>query len=119
MLNPKISESWSSIKVCSWLKVDRIRTDALPTHRLSMRPSILNPLFAAAANLPGIGPKNAKLLDRLSIDGSRHSRVVATQACYAPRSPLDQRTPRAIIQTPVNTLFRRLPATTPLKTYDA
>ena len=30
-----------------------------------MRPSLLDPLFASAASLPGIGPKNAQLLDRL------------------------------------------------------
>jgi ATP-dependent DNA helicase RecG len=30
-----------------------------------MRPSLLNPLFASAAGLPGIGPKTGKLFDRL------------------------------------------------------
>jgi ATP-dependent DNA helicase RecG len=30
-----------------------------------MRPSVLDPLFAQAANLPGVGPKLAKLLDKL------------------------------------------------------
>ena len=30
-----------------------------------MRPSLLDPLFAPASALPGIGPKNAKLFDRL------------------------------------------------------
>jgi ATP-dependent DNA helicase RecG len=32
---------------------------------MSLRPSILDPLFAPAANLPGVGPKIAPLLDRL------------------------------------------------------
>jgi ATP-dependent DNA helicase RecG len=40
-----------------------------------MRPSIL-PLFGAAANLPGIEPKTAKFLDRLSTDGSRQARAL-------------------------------------------
>jgi hypothetical protein len=30
-----------------------------------MRPSALDPLFAPASALQGIGPKNAKLIDRL------------------------------------------------------
>ena len=30
-----------------------------------MRPALLGPLFAPAGALPGVGPKNAKLLDKL------------------------------------------------------
>ena len=40
-----------------------------------MRPSILDPLFASASALPGIGPKNAKLFDRL-LDKPQGARVV-------------------------------------------
>ena len=38
-----------------------------------MRPSLLNPLFAAVTTLPGVGPKVAKLLARLTgqEDGAR------------------------------------------------
>ncbi len=38
-----------------------------------MRPSLLDPLFAPAGALPGVGPKNAKLFDRLlgKPDGAR------------------------------------------------
>ena len=32
---------------------------------MSLRPSILDPLFAPANTLPGVGPKIAPLLDRL------------------------------------------------------
>ena len=32
---------------------------------MSLRPSILDPLFAPASTLPGVGPKIAPLLDRL------------------------------------------------------
>ena len=37
------------------------------THDLAMRPTILNPLFAAASSLPGVGPAVAKTLARLKI----------------------------------------------------
>ncbi|MFZ0605919.1 MAG: ATP-dependent DNA helicase RecG [Roseiarcus sp.] len=40
-----------------------------------MRPSLLDPLFAPAGALAGIGPKNAKLFDRL-LDKSQGARVV-------------------------------------------
>ena len=40
-----------------------------------MRPALLDPLFAPAATLPGVGPKIAKLLDRL-LDRSSGARVI-------------------------------------------
>jgi ATP-dependent DNA helicase RecG len=40
-----------------------------------MRPALLDPLFAPAATLPGVGPKNAKLLDKL-LDRPQGARVV-------------------------------------------
>lgn len=38
-----------------------------------MRPALLDPLFAPLSTLPGVGPKNAKLFDRLlgRADGAR------------------------------------------------
>src|SRR5215203_5947796 len=42
---------------------------------MSLRPSILDPLFAAAASLPGVGPKIAPLLDRLLAEPGRPARV--------------------------------------------
>src|SRR5918998_4564346 len=43
---------------------------------MSLRPSILDPLFAPAATLPGVGPKIAPLLDRLLGEGGRPARVL-------------------------------------------
>lgn len=43
---------------------------------MSLRPSILDPLFAPATSLPGVGPKIAPLLDRLLGEPGRPARVV-------------------------------------------
>jgi ATP-dependent DNA helicase RecG len=43
---------------------------------MSLRPSILDPLFAPAATLPGVGPKIAPLLDRLVGEPGRPTRVM-------------------------------------------
>jgi ATP-dependent DNA helicase RecG len=43
---------------------------------MSLRPSILDPLFAPATTLPGVGPKIAPLLDRLLGESGRFARVV-------------------------------------------
>jgi ATP-dependent DNA helicase RecG len=43
---------------------------------MSLRPSRLDPLFAPAASLPGVGPKIAPLLDRLLGEAGRPARVV-------------------------------------------
>src|SRR5579871_2369025 len=40
-----------------------------------MRPSLLDPLFAPAGTLPGVGPKNARLFDRL-LDRPQGARVI-------------------------------------------
>ena len=40
-----------------------------------MRPALLDPLFAPAATLPGVGPKNAKLIDKL-LERPQGARVV-------------------------------------------
>ena len=43
---------------------------------MSLRPSVLDPLFAPASALPGVGPKIAPLLDRLLGETGRPARVV-------------------------------------------
>jgi ATP-dependent DNA helicase RecG len=43
---------------------------------MSLRPSILDPLFAPANTLPGVGPKIAPLLDRLLGEPGRFTRVL-------------------------------------------
>src|SRR5208282_3950335 len=54
-----------------------------------MRPSLLDPLFAPADTLPGVGPKNAKLFDRL-LDRPRGARVVDVLS-HLPTSTIDRR----------------------------
>jgi ATP-dependent DNA helicase RecG len=43
---------------------------------MSLRPSVLDPLFAPASTLPGVGPKIAPLLDRLLGEPNRPARVL-------------------------------------------
>ena len=54
-----------------------------------MRPSLLNPLFASDTTLPGVGPKVAKLLARVTgrDDGAR----VADLVFHLPTSSIDRR----------------------------
>ena len=54
-----------------------------------MRPSALDPLFAPASALPGIGPKNAKLFDRL-LDKPQGSRVIDV-LFHLPQATVDRR----------------------------
>jgi len=54
-----------------------------------MRPALLDPLFAPAASLPGVGPKIAKLLDRL-LDRSQGARVLDV-LFHLPHATLDRR----------------------------
>jgi ATP-dependent DNA helicase RecG len=54
-----------------------------------MRPALLDPLFAPAATLPGVGPKIAKLIDRL-LDRPAGARVVDL-LFHLPYATLDRR----------------------------
>ena len=54
-----------------------------------MRPSALDPLFAPADALPGIGPKNAKLFDRL-LDKPQGARVLDV-LFHLPQATVDRR----------------------------
>jgi ATP-dependent DNA helicase RecG len=54
-----------------------------------MRPALLDPLFAPAATLPGVGPKIAKLVDRL-LDRSAGARVIDL-LFHLPYATLDRR----------------------------
>jgi ATP-dependent DNA helicase RecG len=60
-----------------------------------MRPSLLDPLFAPAGALPGVGPKNAKLFDRL-LDRTQGARVVDV-LFHLPHAALDRRARPKII----------------------
>jgi ATP-dependent DNA helicase RecG len=54
-----------------------------------MRPALLDPLFAPAATLPGVGPKNAKLIDKLT-DRPQGARVVDL-LFHLPYAAIDRR----------------------------
>ena len=54
-----------------------------------MRPALLDPLFAPAQSLPGIGPKNARLFDRL-LDRPQGARVL-DMLFHLPYATLDRR----------------------------
>ncbi len=54
-----------------------------------MRPALLDPLFAPASTLPGVGPKNAKLFDKL-LNRSQGARVLDV-LFHLPYAALDRR----------------------------
>ncbi len=54
-----------------------------------MRPALLDPLFAPAGALPGVGPKNAKLFDKLL--GRPHGARVLDVLFHLPYAALDRR----------------------------
>ncbi|ACK51151.1 DEAD/DEAH box helicase domain protein [Methylocella silvestris BL2] len=66
-----------------------------------MRPSILNPLFASAASLPGVGPKTGKLLDRLF--GVGEARVLDL-LFHLPAGVVDRRTRAKIAEAPLDAI---------------
>ena len=66
---------------------------------MPMRPHLLNPLFASASALPGIGPKTGKLLDRLLGPAGGEARVVDV-LFHLPVSAIDRRKQPPIAQAP-------------------
>jgi ATP-dependent DNA helicase RecG len=68
-----------------------------------MRPSLLDPLFATAASLPGIGPKTAKLLDRLLAKDAGEARVLDL-LCHLPHAAIDRRNRPKIADAPLDTI---------------
>jgi ATP-dependent DNA helicase RecG len=69
-----------------------------------MRPSILNPLFASAAGLPGIGPKTGKLFDRLferTAAASPETRLVDI-LFHMPHAVIDRRQRAKIAEAPLD-----------------
>ncbi|MBB4198274.1 ATP-dependent DNA helicase RecG [Rhodoblastus sphagnicola] len=65
-----------------------------------MRPSLLDPLFAGASSLPGIGPKTVSLLDRL-LGGVEHPARVLDVLLHLPHDGVDRRARPTIAQAPV------------------
>ncbi|MGI8569411.1 MAG: ATP-dependent DNA helicase RecG [Methylocella sp.] len=68
-----------------------------------MRPSILTPLFATTASLPGIGPKNAKLLDRLLAGSGKEARALDL-LFHLPYAAIDRRNRPKIADAPLDTI---------------
>ena len=66
-----------------------------------MRPSILDPLFAPATSLPGVGPKVGKLLDTLLGKGDGGARVVDL-LFHLPTGTIDRRRRAKIAEAPLD-----------------
>jgi ATP-dependent DNA helicase RecG len=66
-----------------------------------MRPSILDPLFASATNLPGVGPKVGKLLDKLVDQGDLGARVLDL-LFHLPTGTIDRRHRAKIADAPLD-----------------
>jgi len=74
------------------------------SHRLiktQMRPFLLNPLFAPATSLPGVGPKIAKLLDKLVTESGAGARVLDL-LFHLPYATIDRRTRAKIAEAPLD-----------------
>lgn len=67
---------------------------------MSLRPSILDPLFSLAAGLPGVGPKIAPLLDRLLGEPGKPARVVDL-LFHLPNSGISREMKGSIADAPV------------------
>jgi ATP-dependent DNA helicase RecG len=66
-----------------------------------MRPALLNPLFAAATSLSGVGPKIAKLLDKLLMESGASTRVLDL-LFHLPYATIDRRTRAKIAEAPLD-----------------
>ncbi len=64
-----------------------------------MRPALLNSLFAPATSIQGVGPKIAKLLDRLVAEGETGARVLDL-LFHLPYATIDRRTRAKIAEAP-------------------
>ena len=69
---------------------------------MSLRPSILDPLFAPATTLPGVGPRIAPLLDRLVGEPGRPARVLDV-LFHLPHGAISREMVGSIAEAPVGT----------------
>jgi ATP-dependent DNA helicase RecG len=65
-----------------------------------LRPSILDPLFAPATALSGVGPKLGKLLDKFLGDESHDARVIDL-LFHLPSGAVDRRPSESIAEAPI------------------
>jgi ATP-dependent DNA helicase RecG len=86
--------------------LSRLRALAATCYFSLMRPHVLTPLFAAASTLPGVGPKIAKLLDRLT--GRAGGARVFDLLSHLPYATIDRRRRPRIAEAPLGeiVLFR-------------
>ncbi|MGH6817465.1 MAG: ATP-dependent DNA helicase RecG, partial [Methylovirgula sp.] len=68
-----------------------------------MRPALLNPLFAPATSLSGVGPKIAQLLDKLVTESGKGARVLDL-LFHLPYATIDRRTRAKIAEAPLDHL---------------
>ncbi|MGH6856672.1 MAG: ATP-dependent DNA helicase RecG, partial [Methylocella sp.] len=68
-----------------------------------MRPSLLDPLFATAASLPGVGPKTAKLVDRLLAGSDKDARALDL-LFHLPYAAIDRRNRPKIADAPLDAI---------------
>jgi ATP-dependent DNA helicase RecG len=68
-----------------------------------MRPNILDPLFGRASALPGVGPKTAKLLNRLLARAGEEARVVDL-IFHLPINVVDRRARPKVAEAPLDTM---------------
>ncbi|MGB6490807.1 MAG: ATP-dependent DNA helicase RecG [Methylovirgula sp.] len=68
-----------------------------------MRPALLNPLFAPATSLSGVGPKIARLLDKLVTESGKGARVLDL-LFHLPCGTIDRRTRARIAEAPLDRL---------------
>ncbi len=68
-----------------------------------MRPSLLDPLFATAAGLPGVGPKTGKLLARLLAEPDGEARLIDL-LFHLPYAAVDRRVTGKIADAPLDTV---------------
>ena len=67
---------------------------------MSLRPSLLDPLFAPAVSLPGVGPKIAPLLDRLLGEAGRPARILDI-LFHLPHGGISREVKGSITEAPV------------------
>lgn len=65
-----------------------------------LRPSVLDPLFAPATTLSGVGPKLAKSLDKLLGDETHAARVIDL-VFHLPTGAIDRRPSESIAEAPI------------------
>jgi len=69
----------------------------------AMRPSLLDPLFGRARTLPGVGPRLARLFDKLLAKPGQEARLVDL-LFHAPINTLDRRARPRLAEAPLDTM---------------